>query len=130
MVLLYDIRRGVVGRSVGANRKRYGKIFACANRGLTKSTEVAEVEHDLRPPARDMHVTPGITSASLTSTGKYANPNYASLFLKDRVEVFDLENAKKIVSKRQSFTATDTEMACREYLCGPRTQRPWTCSQV
>ena len=72
--------------------KNSGKISSYANGSLAKSTEVAEVEHDLRPLAWDMHVTPGIRPASLSSTGKYANANYASLFLKDRVDVFDLEN--------------------------------------
>ena len=63
---------------------RKGKVssnfFAYANGGLAKSTEVAQIEHDLRPPAREMHVTPGITSASLTSTGKYVNADYATVF--------------------------------------------------
>ena len=46
-----------------------------------------------------MYVTPGITSASLASTGKYADANYGTVFLKDSVEVFDLENTKIFVSK-------------------------------
>ena len=66
---------------------------------LEKSTVIKNVEHDLRPPVQEMHVTPGITSASLARTGKYADANYALLFLKDRVEVFDLENTKIFVSK-------------------------------
>ena len=46
-----------------------------------------------------MHVTPGITSALLASTGKYADAGYASLFLDDRLEVFDLKNTKVSVSR-------------------------------
>ena len=60
---------------------------------------MAVVEHELREPAGEMHVTPGITSASLASTGKYADANYATLYMKDSVEVFDMENTKIFVSK-------------------------------
>ena len=80
-------------------RKLSSIFFACANGGLTKSTEVAQVEHDLRPPARKMNVSPSITSASLAGTGKYADADYATVFLKHSVEVFDLENTKIFVSK-------------------------------
>ena len=71
-----------------------------------------------------MHVTPGITSASLVSTGKYADADYATIYLKDRVEVFDLENTIFLFPKRQFFAATDAETACTGSCCGPQTQRP------
>ena len=79
--------------------KRSTKTFACANGELAKATEVAVVEHNLREPAREMHITPGIKTASLASTGKYADANYATLYTKDAVEVYDMENTKIFVSK-------------------------------
>ena len=55
------------------------------------------MEHNLREPAREMHITPGIKTASLASTGKYADANYATLYTKDSVEVYDMENTKIFV---------------------------------
>ena len=46
-----------------------------------------------------MHVMPAVTTASLASTGKYADADYGTLFLKDIMEVFDLRNTKITVSK-------------------------------
>lgn len=91
-----------VGRSPDPFEKigeHFSKVFIPPDGADAESTELAQVEHQLREPARDMHVTTGITSASLASTGKYADAGYASLFLDDRLEVFDLQNTKITVSR-------------------------------
>ena len=56
------------------------KVFILPNGQSIASTEMAEYPFNLRPPANDVHITPGITSNSLLSTGKLADADYITVF--------------------------------------------------
>ena len=59
---------------------------------------MAEYLLDVREPANELHITPGISQNSLMSTAKYANANYITVFEKDRVNVYDAHNTMITVS--------------------------------
>ncbi len=53
----------------------------------------------LRAPAADVHITPGITSNSLLSTGKCADANYITVFDKEQVNVYDVNDVTISVTR-------------------------------
>ncbi len=53
--------------------RKSGKVFQMPNEHLTVATETKQIQHELRDPTRDFHITPGITNNSLLSTSKCAD---------------------------------------------------------
>ncbi len=46
-----------------------------------------EFQHDMRHPAKDVHIVPGIERDSLLSIPKFADTNYIAIFDKDEVNI-------------------------------------------
>ena len=76
--------------------KRMGKPltkqFILPNGNTVPASEIAEYPFDVRRPAKELHITPGINQNSLLSTAKYADADYITVFEKDRVNVYDANN--------------------------------------
>ena len=55
------------------------------------ATKIAEYPFQVRDPAKQLHITPGITTNSLlsTSTSKFAAANYITIFDKEEVNIYD-----------------------------------------
>jgi hypothetical protein len=70
------------------------KVFQNANGTLSNAGNEARLKYDLREPAGKADMVPDLTMNSLLSTAKCADANYATLFTKDEVRVFDLELTK------------------------------------
>ena len=75
------------------------KQFILPNGDTVPASEIAEYPFDVRRPAKEMHIMPGISQNSLLSTAKYADANYITVFEKDRVNVCDANNTKITVSR-------------------------------
>ena len=60
---------------------------------------MAEYPFDVRRPAKELHITPGISQNSLLSTAKYADAGYITVFDKDRVNVYDANITMITVSR-------------------------------
>jgi hypothetical protein len=56
---------------------------------VIQATEKAEYPFNVRAPANELHITPGVSQHSLLSMGKYADANYITVFDKDTVNVYD-----------------------------------------
>ncbi len=65
------------------------KRFILPSGEVIQATEKAEYPLNVRAPANDIHITPGVSQHSLLSTGKYADANYITVFDKDTVNVYD-----------------------------------------
>ncbi|KAL7505598.1 hypothetical protein ACHAXN_004225 [Cyclotella atomus] len=70
------------------------KVFQNANGTLSSTGNEARLKYNLREPAGKADMVPDLATNSLLSTAKCADANYATLFTKDKVRVFDLELTK------------------------------------
>ena len=68
------------------------KIFILPGRQKVAATEIAKYPFPLRPPALEVHITPGIVSNSLMSMGQIADANYISVFNMEQVNIYDANN--------------------------------------
>jgi hypothetical protein len=96
--------------SVGTKRDRKRNAFVATGRQLDKAFRMpnGEVEeasnmdkfqHDLRHPAKDVHILPGIKRDSLLSILKFTDANYVAIFDKGEVNIYDANKTKIIVSR-------------------------------
>ncbi len=61
---------------------RAGKFSSAAptNGATEEAREIGELATNVRAPARDVHITPGITETSLMSTAKFSDAGYTTIF--------------------------------------------------
>jgi len=74
--------------------KPSGKHFAVANGQIEKATDQMLLKHELRDPARRVDIVPGISTASLISTSKFADAKYITIFDEEEVNIYDANNTK------------------------------------
>jgi hypothetical protein len=60
---------------------------------------MAEYPFDVRAPANELHITPGVSQHSLLSTGKLADANYITVFDKEMVNVYDANDTIFTISR-------------------------------
>ncbi len=53
---------------------------------------MSELAHDVRQPAKDIHIVPSIQSNSLLSTAKFAKAGYITVFDNEEVNIYDAHN--------------------------------------
>ena len=75
------------------------KQFILPNGDTIPASEIAEYPFDVWRPAKELHITPGISQNSLLSTSKYADADYITVFEKDRVNVYNAKNTMITVSR-------------------------------
>ncbi len=75
------------------------KVFILPNGQAVAASEIAEYPFQLRNPASQVHITPGITSNSLMSTNQLALAGYISVFDKEEVNVYDANDVKITVTR-------------------------------
>jgi hypothetical protein len=68
------------------------KQFILPSGDVVPATKIAEHPFNVRSPANELHITPGISQHSLLSTGKFADANYITIFDKDMVNIYDANN--------------------------------------
>jgi hypothetical protein len=68
------------------------KIFQLPNGTRTAATTVSELAHNVRKPAKDVHIVPSIESNSLLSTAKFAKADYITVFDKEEVNIYDVHD--------------------------------------
>jgi hypothetical protein len=79
--------------------KPSNKVFILPGGQTVASTEMATYPFTVRAPASEIHITPGITSNSLLSTSKYAEADYITIFNKEQVNVYNVNNVVISVSR-------------------------------
>jgi hypothetical protein len=50
---------------------------------------MAKYQFEVRVPANELHITPGVSQHSLLSTGKFVEENYIMVFDKEMVNVYN-----------------------------------------
>ena len=70
------------------------KNFKVANGNTQAATEKRLLPYQLRPEAMDVHVSPGIVTSSLLSTGKLAHADYTTILSNGKVEIYDATKTK------------------------------------
>jgi len=85
--------------------------FTLPSGAVIKATET----FDIRAPAKELHLTPGVSQHSLLSTGKYADANYITVFDKDTVNIYDANDTTITVTKDAILRGwRDTASCCGE----------------
>ena len=56
------------------------------------ATKIAEYPFNVQDPAKQLHIMPGITTNLLLSTNKFAEANYITIFDKEEVNIYDVNN--------------------------------------
>jgi hypothetical protein len=74
------------------------KAFRMPNGEVEEARDMDKFQHDVRHPAKDVHIVPGIECDSLLSIPKFADVNYVAIFDKDEVNIYDANKTKIIVS--------------------------------
>jgi hypothetical protein len=60
---------------------------------------VSELAHNVRQPAKDVHIVPSIETHSLLSTAKFAKAGYITVFDKEEVKIYNAQDTTFKVSK-------------------------------
>jgi hypothetical protein len=74
------------------------KAFRMLNGEVEEASNMDKFQHDVRHPAKDVHIVPGIERNSLLSIPKFADPNYVAIFDKDEVNIYNANKTKIIAS--------------------------------
>jgi hypothetical protein len=69
------------------------------NGEVEEASDMDKFQCNVRHPAKDMHIVPGIECNSLLSIPKFADANYAAIFDKDEVNIYDANKTTIIVSR-------------------------------
>jgi hypothetical protein len=75
------------------------KAFCMPNGKVDEASNMDEFQHDVRHPAKDVHIVPGIKRDSLLSMPKFADTNYVVIFDKDEVNIYDANKTTIIISR-------------------------------
>ena len=85
---------GQINDPFDETNKKSNKIFQMPTGNLAPASEVKHLKHDVRDPAKEVHIVPKVTTNTLISTGKFADANYITIFDKDEVNVYDANDTK------------------------------------
>ena len=81
-----------------ATWRQSDKAFRMPNGEVKEVSDMDELQHDVRHPAKDVHIVPGIERDSLLSIPKFADANYVAIFDKDEVNIYDANKTTIVVS--------------------------------
>ena len=73
------------------------KIFQLPDGTRTAAATVSELMHNVRQPAKDVHIIPSIESNSLLSMAKLSKAGYITVFDNEEVNIYDAHDTKLIV---------------------------------
>jgi hypothetical protein len=82
-----------------ATGRQSDKSFRMPNGDVEEASDMDELLHDVRHPAKDVHIVPGIERDSLLSIPKFADANYVAIFDKDEVNIYDANKTTIVVSR-------------------------------
>ncbi len=81
------------------NGRTSNKQFILPGGEIVKATKIAEYSFKVRSPAQELHITPSITENSLLSTSKFAAANYITIFDREEVNIYDVNDTIIAVTK-------------------------------
>jgi hypothetical protein len=85
-----------IGTKRDRNRKAFAptgqksdKAFRMPNGKVEEASNMGKLHHNVRHPAKDVHIVPGIKRDSLLSIPKFIDANYVAIFDKDEVNIYN-----------------------------------------
>jgi hypothetical protein len=69
------------------------------NGQVEEANNMGKLQHNLRHPAKDLHIVPGIKRDSLLSIPKFVIANYIAIFNKGKVNIYDANKTSIVVSR-------------------------------
>jgi hypothetical protein len=81
-----------------ATGRKSDKAFRMPNGKVEEANNMDKLQHDVRHPAKDVHIMPGIKHNSLLSIPKFVDTNYIAFFDKDKVNIYDTNKTSIVVS--------------------------------
>ncbi len=69
------------------------------NGNVEEASDMDKLHYDVRHPAKDVHIVPGIKRDSLLSIPKFADANYIAIFDKDKVNIYEANKTTIVVSR-------------------------------
>ena len=69
------------------------------NGNVKEASDMDKLHHNIRHPAKGVHIVPGIERDSLLSIPKFADANYVAIFDKDEVNIYDANKTTIVVSR-------------------------------
>ncbi len=91
-------KRGRKRNAFFATGRQSDKAFCMPNGEVEEASNMDEFQHNVRHPAKDVHIMPGIKCNSLLSSPKFVDANYVAIFDKDKVNIYNANKTKIIVS--------------------------------
>jgi len=82
-----------------ATGRQSDKAFRMPNGEVEEASDMDELQHNVRHPAKDVHIVPGIERDSLLSIPKFADANYVTIFDKDEVNIYDANKTTTVISR-------------------------------
>jgi len=79
--------------------RQSNKVFRLPNGATEEAKDIGELATNMQAPARDVHITPGITETSHLSTAKFANAGYTTIFDGDQVNIYNQHDTVIAVSR-------------------------------
>ena len=70
------------------------KIFHTPFGQVAQATETAQLQYKIRAPANTIDIIPGLKHSALLSINKLAKAKYVTVFMPDKVNIFDGSNTK------------------------------------
>ncbi len=86
-------------KAFAPTEQKSGKAFHMPNSKVEEASNMDELHHDVRHPAKDVHIMPGIERNSLLSIPKFVDANYDAIFNKDKVNIYDANKTTITVSR-------------------------------
>ncbi len=68
------------------------------NSPVEEANDMDKLQHNVRHPAKDVHIVPDIKRDSLLSIPKFVNANYIAIFDKDEVNIYDANKTSIVIS--------------------------------
>ncbi len=75
------------------------KKIQLPDRTQTAAATVNKLAHNVRQPAKDVHINPSIQSNSLLSTAKFSKASYITVFDNKEVNIYEAHNATSKASR-------------------------------
>ncbi len=75
------------------------KIFWLPDGSTQAATDIGELPYQICQPAKDVHITPGLSENSLVSTSKMADTGHITVFDKDTVKMYNAYNTQVIITR-------------------------------
>ena len=82
-----------------ATGRQLNKAFRMPNGDVEEASDMDKLHHDVRHPAKDVHIVPKIKHHLLLSIPTFADANYITIFDKDEVNIYDANKTTIVVSQ-------------------------------